>query len=404
MDFGARFAHDPSDTDETRLQKVAILLVAGCCSIAGLVWSAMYVATIGWGFTASLPVVFTIVVGSALGLSHVTRNHRIAVWAQIVCIVGITAGIQWSMGGLWDSGFVLAWSLCAPMAALFFLSTRAAAAWFAIYMTAFVVTLAFDDVFAANRYDVSEGLQMIFFGMNIAVSSFVVFLFTGYSVTRARAERQRAEALLLNILPREIAPRLKADANATIADQVDSASVLFADMVGSTPLFADMSAAQAVDWLNEIFSTFDRLVDKYGAEKIRTIGDNYMVAVGVPTERHDHAEVLTRLAIEMRDAVEHLAPRNGKKMVFRFGIHSGPLIAGVIGETKFQYDLWGDTVNVASRMESHGEIGRVHVSAATYELLDASGFACERRGVVAVKGRGEMETWFINGRVDDAAE
>jgi class 3 adenylate cyclase len=180
----------------------------------------------------------------------------------------------------------------------------------------------------------------------------------------------------------------------TIADNCDSASVLFADMVGSTQLFGKMSARDAVAWLNEAFTMFDRLIERHGLEKIRTIGDNYMVAAGVPTARADHANALTRLALDMVEGLETLPARDGQRLRFRFGIHSGPLIAGVIGETKFQYDLWGDTVNTAARMESHGEVGRVHISAAT-ETLIRDEFDCERRGTLEVKGKGAMETWWV---------
>jgi len=183
----------------------------------------------------------------------------------------------------------------------------------------------------------------------------------------------------------------------TIAEQVDSASVLFADMVGSTPLFADLPPALVVDWLNDVFSMFDRLVEKHGLEKIGTSGDSYMVVAGVPVHRANHAQACVDLAFEMIDGLSRVKPRDGKLMSFRFGIHSGPLVAGVIGERKFKYDLWGDTVNTASRMESQGEAGRIHVSAATHRFI-LDDYECQSRGSIAIKGKGEMQTWFVTGK------
>jgi guanylate cyclase len=355
----------------------------------------MYTYVFGVGLTAALPLLFTVVVGASLGVSHLTKNHYFTVYSQIICIIYLTAFIQWSIGGVFASGFVLAWSFLGPVVALIFFSLRGALVWFGLCLVNLAITVIFDETFAQFALDSSTRTRVVFFVMNLAGSSFIVFLFAGHFVRSAAVERRRAANLLLNILPKSIATRLKADPG-TIADHYECASVMFADMVGSTPLFAGLSPADTVEWLNEAFTLFDRLIEKHGVEKIRTIGDNYMVAAGVPTERSDHAHVLTQLALDMAECVETLTPRNGKRMRFRFGIHSGPLVAGVIGETKFQYDLWGDTVNIASRMESHGEVGRVHVSAVTHAIIQDA-FECSCRGTVPIKGRGEMETWWVEG-------
>lgn len=206
-------------------------------------------------------------------------------------------------------------------------------------------------------------------------------------------ERSESERLLLNILPEAIAQRLKSEPG-VIADRFDSVSVLFSDIVGFTPLSESLSAVQLVEWLNEVYSVFDSLVQHHDVEKIRTIGDGYMVAAGVPFPRDDHATALTRLALDMRAHFETLPPVSGHRVSFRIGINSGPVVGGVIGTYKFQYDIWGDTVNTAARMESHGIPGRVHISAATYDLIKQD-FTCEPRGVIEVKGKGEMETWFV---------
>jgi guanylate cyclase len=208
-----------------------------------------------------------------------------------------------------------------------------------------------------------------------------------------RGEQVKSENLLLNILPKEIAAILKNESR-TIADHYTEASILFADMVGFTPLSAKLAPAEIVELLNEAFSFFDSLLDKYEVEKIRTIGDNYMVASGVPRRRAQHAQALVCMALEMRDFIAMHTFRNGQRVSFRIGINSGPVIGGVIGKRKFVYDVWGDAVNIASRMESHGMGGTIQITRATYELIKDE-FVCEPRGKVNVKGKGDMEVWLV---------
>jgi adenylate cyclase len=389
------FAFDPLDDEEIRLEKISILLVAGSCCLAGILWTAMYYLIFGWGLTTALPFIFVLVVGASLVLSHLTKNHLFAVYTQIVCILYITAFIQWSIGGVFDSGFVMVWALLGPVCALMFFSGKKSIPWFFLFLLNLAITVLFNDTLARQGHAVPENIRLFFFTMNLSIASLVIFLFAAYYVSTARSEREKANRLLLNVLPKEIAPTLKAN-QGTIADHYDQASVLFADIVGSTPLFAQLAPTEAVDWLNEIFSMFDQLVEKYGLEKIRTIGDNYMVASGVPVPRPDHAQVLGHLALDMLDGLQKIPARNGKRLAFRIGINSGPLVAGVIGRSKFHYDVWGDTVNIASRMESQGEAGRAQITRVTYELLKDE-FICEPRGSLAIKGRGEMETWFLAG-------
>jgi guanylate cyclase len=391
------FAYDPADDEEVRLEKFAIFLVAVSCCAAGMLWTAMYAAIFGWGWIAALPLAFVLTVGGALAVSHATRNHYILVYAQIICIIAITSIIQWSIGGVFDSGFVLIWALLGPIGAMMFFPSRQASLWFLIFLANLAVTIVFDDFFASRGPGVTDAVRLLFFGMNLGIGSLVIFVFSAYYVTTARAERAKSERLLLNVLPKEIAPALKAG-QGTIARYYESASVLFADVVGSTPLFTDLEPAEAVAWLNEVFTMFDRLVENRGLEKIRTIGDNYMVAAGVPVPRVDHAQALAHLALDMLDGLSVLPARNGRRLAFRIGINSGPLVAGVIGQSKFHYDVYGDTVNTASRMESQGEPGAVHISETTYELIKEE-FDCNPRGEIEVKGKGGMTTWFLAGRL-----
>lgn len=219
------------------------------------------------------------------------------------------------------------------------------------------------------------------------------------------AEQAKSEALLLNILPKSIAEQLKQDIEAItrgetkplIAEQFDEVSILFADIVGFTPLATQLSATELINLLNQIFSIFDRLSEQHGVEKIKTIGDAYMVAAGLPIPRADHAAAIANMALDMQDQITEFQEQ-GHQFQLRIGIHTGPVVAGVIGMTKFIYDLWGDTVNVASRMESHGEPGRIQVTAKTYHQLKDK-FYLKPRGFCDIKGKGKMITYWLQNRL-----
>jgi len=228
---------------------------------------------------------------------------------------------------------------------------------------------------------------------------FAAVLVLGEAVRSRRElqlEQERSERLLLNVLPAPIAARLKAGEE-VIADAFPDVSVLFADLVDFTGRSQRISPAQVVAVLNELFSAFDRLAARHGLEKIKTIGDAYMVAGGLPEERPDHAQAVAEMALAMREEVARRADPSGQPLQVRIGIDTGPVEAGVIGTSKFSYDLWGDTVNTASRMESHGIPGCIQVTERTYQRL-RDGYRFQRRGPIQIRGMGEMVTYFLVGR------
>ncbi len=239
----------------------------------------------------------------------------------------------------------------------------------------------------------------------VAVVGTVVFIVNLFTSDTERAEERlaeehaRSERLLLNILPGVISERLKnaplgsADREA-IADGFAEVTVVFADIVGFTELSQTLDPASLVKMLNRIFSAFDDLAGRYGLEKIKTIGDCYMVASGLPSARPDHAQAAARMALGMRAALDAVNKEEGYTLRIRIGLHSGPVVAGVIGKSKFIYDLWGDTVNTASRMESSGIPDEIQVTRATYDRLKDE-FDLEPRGTIKVKGKGDMETFML---------
>jgi adenylate cyclase len=211
-----------------------------------------------------------------------------------------------------------------------------------------------------------------------------------------RAEQAKTERLLLNVLPKPIADRLKEDER-SVADAFSDVTILFADIVGFTELSAHTAPDRLVAFLNDVFSAFDELAERLGLEKIKTIGDAYMVAGGVPNVRGDHARAVAEMALGMRDLAAGITRPDGLPLQIRIGLNSGPVVAGVIGRKKFIYDLWGDAVNTASRMESHSVPSSIHVAPATFQLLKDD-YRFEARGVIEVKGKGAMETYFLHGR------
>ena len=215
-----------------------------------------------------------------------------------------------------------------------------------------------------------------------------------------QAQRDQADELLYNVLPERIAERLK-QSSETIAEEFNSVSVLFADIVNFTPISARFGPREVVDMLNEVFSHFDGLVDKYGVEKIQVAGDAYMAAAGVPTFRPDHATVLAQLALDMLDYLKQEEFLGGKHPIeIRIGLNSGSSIGGVIGRKKYFYALWGDMVNIASRMQSHGEVGKIQITRDTYELVKDD-FDCEYIGKIDIKGKGKMEAWHLLARKEE---
>ena len=213
---------------------------------------------------------------------------------------------------------------------------------------------------------------------------------------KLRQAMAQSERLILNILPKKIAERLKAN-EGTIADRFDMVSVLFLDIDSFTPISSHMDPVQVVSFLSEIFDSFDNLVDQFNVEKIKTIGDCYLAAAGLPVPDARHGLNICDVALAMRSEIARINATLTFDLKVRIGIHSGPVVAGVIGQRKFAFDLWGDTVNIASRMESHGEPDRIQISAATYNLVKDA-FDCQERGFIDFKGKGQMLGYWLNGR------
>lgn len=406
LKFILNFGVKPEDRYGMRSKKAGnVIVTLGLVALAVLLLGPVQIA-----YGEALGGWLTVGLGLALfanliifGLTH----KNLEVWASIQYALTHVYLLIYTlaMGGLLFSVGMFLFGIPVLIGAVINLPPRQAVVWFMIFVATIITIAAFQPALdPAERLPV--GVQTLLLTIATIVVSLEVFGIISYFATQntqafqqVRAERNKSEGLLLNILPTEIAAILKNEQR-TIADSYEGASILFADVVNFTPLSSQMSPIALVEMLNEVFSYFDTLVEKYGLEKIKTIGDCYMVASGVPRARPDHAEALVRMALEMQEYVsKHTF--GDQRLSFRIGINSGPVVAGVIGQKKFIYDLWGDAVNTASRMESHGVEGSIQITRSTQELIDGK-FVCEPRGCVEVKGKGAMDVWHVIGETGKA--
>ena len=396
-----------SERAEREQQHQDLLIIsATVMALLSLLWGLIYLYT-GAVTAGAIPLLYAALSFISIGYYALTGRYHLFRFTQLLVTLLFPAALMLVLGGFVNSSGVILWSLTSPVGAMLFVGRRQATGWFAAFIALVIGTGLIDagllplGVAPAGQPPVD--LTTTFFILNVIGPSVVVFLLLINSIRqrdRSRdlllLERAKSEQLLLNVLPQSIAARLKAGEE-TIAECYDNASILFADIAGFTPLSAELGVERVVELLNDIHSAFDAIVARHGLEKSRTIGDGYMVVAGVPTPRPDHAHALVDTALEMLAFVRAWPSPHAGRVRHRIGINSGTIMAGVIGRAKFSYDVWGDPVNVASRMESSGLPDCIQVSERTYELIK-NDFICHPRGTIEVKGKGEMRTWLVEGR------
>ena len=395
----AQVGADPRDDEETRLRKALLLLISVLILPISLVWGTLYLAFGAQsGYMAYLYFAIVLV---AIAVFARTRDLVFLLRVQLLDILFAPTLSMIPLGGFLASGGVGLWGVLAPLGALVFGGLRAGVRWYIAFLAVFLTSGIVGEALGITS-PLPAWFRSTMLALNVVVGGTIVFTLLALfakqrqdALVALRSEQDKAESLLLNILPRSIAEKLKASPQ-TIADQFTAASILFADVVDFTPRSEHLSPAEVVGVLDHLFSHFDTLAERYGLEKIKTIGDCYMVAAGVPSPRPDHARALALMALDMVEAMRSTEAMGGLGMELRVGINSGPVVAGVIGRKRFLYDLWGDAVNTASRMESQGTPGRIQITGATFELLKDE-FRCEPRGTITIKGKGEMETWYLVG-------
>lgn len=388
----------PGDSETRRSQKaisIALLFLGGFISVMS-VFTFLGQGLETAGRIYALWACFILSVGVLI--LAVPRLWLPAFSVALIAILPTTLGIHVYSGGFQGGMENIVVLMQTPIAASLFIGMRFTVVSMALYALTVIAATLLEPYAQSVAPEVALSSRMQAAAINLTMIGLMATAAGLYLVRQVDYFRKRADDLLLNVLPAPVVARLK-ESPETIAESHSAVSVLFADVVGSTPLFSQLEPAAAVEWLNQVFTMFDRLAAAHQLEKIRTIGDGYMVAAGAPIARSDHAQALAAFALEMVRGLEGMPAHGGERLAFRVGMHSGPVIGGVIGRARVHYDLWGDTVNVASRMESHGEAGKIQISRATYELIKDE-FECVSRGLMPIKGKGEMETWFLVGRKD----
>ena len=391
---------DPRDDEDLRARKALLVLISVLILPVAALWGALYLA-----FGSPVGVVplvyFGVLLGAILVFSRTRDFPRLLRVGQVDILLAPTMSMI-PLGGFLAAGGVGLWGILAPLAALVFSDVRSAVRWYVAWLVVFLGSGLLGELIGPVWEPVPGWFTTTMLALNIAVGGTIVFTLLAVfarerreALAALRVEQAKSENLLLNILPRSIADRLKAQTR-PIADQFESTSILFADVVDFTPWSEALQPAEVVGCLDQLFSHFDTLAERYGLEKIKTIGDCYMVAAGVPTPRPDHARALALMGLDMLEAMRSDDEVRHLGLELRVGINSGPVVAGVIGRKRFLYDLWGDAVNTASRMESYGTPGRIQVTRPTHELLEDE-FEFEPRGTISVKGKGELEAWYLVG-------
>jgi len=422
--LGERVISD-QDSEQDRLSKTLAIFAAGLMGFGAMLWLVIYQA-MGIKFSTTVPFTYILVSAASLGLFLWNRNFALYRFIQTSLFLFVPFVMQWSIGSYVSSSGVMLWALLAPVGVMMFQGPRESLPWFFAYLVMTAVS-GFFDYFLTEGTESGVSAQSIavFFALNFAAMSTIIYLLISFFVRQrdrlqARVdeqyrllqdEQEKSERLLLNILPGPIAERLK-ESQTTIADGFSDVTVMFADIINFTRLAEEMPPKFMVTLLNEVFSHFDQLAEKFGLEKIKTIGDAYMVAGGLDEhhvsqnangEGRDYCGAICNMAIEMRDYMEALSGIKQARLQIHVGIGTGPVVAGVIGMKKFIYDLWGDTVNIASRVTEQAGPSMILVDATTYRRA-RNRFEFDGPQEVQVKGKGSLTVYRLTGARETASD
>src|SRR3954469_20530956 len=407
----------PNDTDEQKLQKTLLIFACGLMGFAAMLWLVIYHA-MGIRYSATVPLIYLTVSGATLAIYLWNLNFEFFRFAQTSLYLFVPFIMQWSIGSYVTSSGVMLWALLAPIGVMVFQGPKESVPWFFAYLVMTAVSGFFDYYLAyGTEKNIGMPLQTIavFFVLNFAAMSTIVYLLVVFFVRQKdrlkealdrqhallQVEQDRSERLLLNVLPGHIAERLKRDPS-VIADGLADCTVMFADLTDFTRLTEELPPRDMVAMLNEVFSWFDALAEKYNVEKIKTIGDAYMVAGGLLDHDAQYTEAIVNMALDARDKLSELKTSAGDSLGIHIGIGSGPVVAGVIGVKKFIYDLWGNAVNVAARLTSEATTGGILVDATTYRRLRGL-YKFEGPEPLTVKGQRQLTAYRLIAKLPQVA-
>ena len=386
-------ADEPGDDDDIRLRK-RVLVIAGYILVIGPIQLPVLAQghPLSWFVAATMPLV------SAINLVVLARTKRFRryVHVLILTVLLFPAFIELSLGGLGGASAAVVFAFLGPVFALIGLGPRAATVWFVAFAGVVIAVIAVDPVISSRVTPQPYPMRLVWYAANLMVPLGITFALLRYTDVRRRRAEARSQELLTNAIPPSIAARLQHGED-RIAESYRNTTILFADLAGFTPWARRTDPTRVVSFLDELFTRFDELAAEHGVEKIKTIGDAYMAVAGAPEPRADHAKAAVQLAEVMLGALAEARRHLDAPLELRIGLASGPVVGGVIGQQRILFDLWGDTVNTASRMQSSGVPGRIHVAQSTRDLLrDECAF--EEREPVEVKGLGSMTTYLVAER------
>jgi adenylate cyclase len=384
------------DSEEMKLQKSLLVISSIPFIVAGLIWGIMYMLFDEAG-SAIIPLAYALFSLSSIIYFGYSRRFTTFRFSQLLLILLLPFILMLSLGGFVNGSGVIIWSLLSPLGAMLFYKPSSAYKWLIAF--AILVFISFiAQPWLRSQNNLTDYQIRIFFFINIIAVGALIFMMVYYFVRKKNFFQARSETLLLNILPKQIAEELKANGKAE-AKHFNEVTVMFTDFKNFTQIAEKLSPTDLVTELDTIFAAFDNIISKHRLEKIKTIGDSYMCAGGLPVPGDTHAIDAVNAALEIREFIrQHIRKRRdeGKDpFEIRIGIHSGPVVAGIVGKIKFAYDIWGDTVNLASRMESSGEPGRINISGSTYDLVKDQ-FHCTHRGKIKAKNKGEVDMYFVD--------
>lgn len=398
--YAKKFAYNELDSPDLAFQKQLLAIISFFLFLCGCTWTLMYYLVYGWSVPVFSSIAFVLNAVIAGAIAHRTKNHLYLVY-PIFYFCSIAPFIaQWSAGSLNEGAMVIIWGFLTPLGVLIFTSLRPAIFAMLFFICCILITTLLEPKFGPPL-QASESMIKFMFSMNLTVSLTVNFITSAWFVYTIKIEKEVSEKLLLNILPTDVAEELKKYGKVEPVSH-NHVTVLFSDFKGFTEITENISPKELVEEINHCFGAFDEITTRYHIEKIKTIGDSYM-AVGADfgggaecTPWH-----VVSAGFEMQEFIKKRKKERDAEGKFAFemrvGVHTGSVISGVVGVKKFQFDIWGDTVNIASRMETNGAVGRMNVSGTTYELIKDQ-FDFEYRGAMPVKGKGEMPMYFVNQR------
>ncbi len=407
---------ETTDTQEDKLRKSLLIFACAFMNLAVVLWLAIY-WLMGLHYSANVPLGYQLISVASLIYYFRTKRFETFRFVQLSLFLFAPFIMQWSIGSSVTSSGVMLWALLAPIGALVVSGWRESIPWFIAYIVMTTVSGSFDYFLSPGG---TGGVPMktigVFFALNFAAMSSIIYFLVRYFVVEMERiksqldeqhqllaeEQKKSERVLFNVLPSSIAQRLKHN-QGLIADGYADVTVMFADLVNFTQLTESLSPEQMVALLNTIFSGFDELSEKYGIEKIKTIGDAYMVVGGLNRDRADYTADVADMALEMRDFVANHPQFSRYKLSIHTGIATGPVVAGVIGTKRFIYDLWGDTVNIASRLTDEAVQDVIQVDKMTYNRIRHN-YAFEPPATIHVKGKGEMTMYRLTSRLGDQAQ